>query len=77
MALTRQAPTALRCYRCGGPMFREASDALDYVCLLCGEYHFLVPRRVPLSEALVADLATKQRRSHRHTSRYRRPVRVA
>lgn len=51
-------------------MFREASDSLDYVCLLCGEYHFLVPRRAPLSEALVADLAAKRRRYWPRSSRY-------
>ncbi len=46
-------------------MLREASDVLDYVCLLCGEYRFLVPKRVPLSEALMADLAAPRRRSRR------------
>ena len=52
-------------------MFREASDSLDYVCLLCGEYRFLVPRRAPLSEALVADLAARRRRYGPHSGHYR------
>jgi hypothetical protein len=55
-------------------MFREASDSLDYVCLLCGEYRFLAPRRVLLSDALVADLAAKRRRYRRPSSRdHQRP----
>jgi len=65
-----QAPASmtLTCPRCAGPMYREAADALDFVCLFCGEYRFLTPRRTSLSPALVADLAAPRRRRPR--SRY-------
>jgi hypothetical protein len=46
-------------------MYRAASDALDYVCLLCGEYRFLVPRSTGISPALAADLAAPRRRGPR------------
>ena len=72
MSLAPSGPAALSCPRCTGPMFRAASDALDYICLLCGECRFLAPRRAPLSERLVADLAAKRRRSGPRFSRYRR-----
>jgi hypothetical protein len=61
MTLTAHAPPALACPRCAGPMYRAASDALDYVCLFCGEYRFLVPRSTGISPALAADLAAPPR----------------
>ena len=42
MALLAEAPAALRCPRCSGPMFPQAAGDLDYLCLMCGEYRFLV-----------------------------------
>jgi hypothetical protein len=42
MTRLADAPPTLCCPRCNGPMFRQAADELDYLCLLCGEYRFLV-----------------------------------
>ncbi|HLH21139.1 MAG TPA: hypothetical protein VK066_01350 [Chloroflexota bacterium] len=44
MAQLADTPPALRCPRCSGPMFPQAAGELDYLCLLCGEYRFLVRR---------------------------------
>ena len=63
--LMPQAPTALCCPRCTGPMYRAADNGLDYVCLLCGEYRFLVPRQPLMTAALRADLAAPRRRQRR------------
>ena len=54
MTLTAAAPPALACPCSAGPMYRAASDALDYVCLFCGEHRFLVPRSTGISPALAA-----------------------
>jgi hypothetical protein len=56
MAVRAQPPPSLQCPHCRGVMFREAADALDYLCLFCGEYRFLVPAKaslepLPLPEA--------------------------
>ncbi len=65
MTVTPLAPPALTCPRCAGPMYREAADALDYLCLFCGEYRFLTSRRPARSPELAADLAALRRRGPR------------
>jgi hypothetical protein len=63
-----QPPPALRCPRCRGVMFREAADGFDYLCLLCGEYQFLVPAKatrepLPPPEAFAPRRRGRPRRS--------------
>ncbi len=60
MTLTTLAPSALTCPRCAGPMYREAADALDYLCLFCGEYRFLAPRRPGIKPKSAVDLAAPE-----------------
>jgi hypothetical protein len=51
MTLAPPARSAPSCPRCTGPMFLEALDVVEYVCLACGEHRFIDPRRAPRPEA--------------------------
>ena len=58
MAVAAQFPPALPCPRCPGVRVRKAADALDWLCLFCGDTHGLVPTKASLEpltppEALV------------------------
>jgi hypothetical protein len=55
-------PVALRCPRCSGPMFPQAAGELDYLCLMCGEYRFLVRKQAEPKPVLVPEPVPTSRR---------------
>ena len=69
MALLAEAPPALRCPRCSGPMFPQDLDDLDYLCLMCGEYRFLTRKgaRVEAPPQLEVLQARRRGRPKRHS----------